>query len=136
MILANLGKMASMFLFNCLLIHISECFPTKVRSVALGSSAMASRIGAMAAPFLKQIVRATVFSSIYRTRLLDVVHRMQIERETKVSSIFQGVATASWVPMCITISVSVVALLLSFLLPETFGEKLPDTFHEAKQMIR
>lgn len=61
MALANIGKMASMILFNCLLIHVSECFPTKVRSVALGSSAMASRVGAMAAPFLKQIVGSDLF---------------------------------------------------------------------------
>ncbi|XP_003745041.1 organic cation transporter protein [Galendromus occidentalis] len=102
MVLANLGKMASMFLFNGLLVHVSECFPTKVRSVALGTSAMASRVGAMAAPFLKQI----------------------------------GIATAPWVPICVTISLCIVALLLSLLLPETFGKKLPDTFYEAKQMTR
>lgn len=65
MILANLGKMASMFQYNCLLVHISECFPTKVRSLALGTSAMSSRIGAMTAPFLKQVVSTFDYSIMW-----------------------------------------------------------------------
>lgn len=70
MVLANLGKMSSMLLYNCLLVHISECFPTKVRSLALGTSAMSSRIGAMAAPFLKQIVRNANRSTFDVIRLI------------------------------------------------------------------
>lgn len=49
---------------------------------------------------------------------------------------FQEQATAPWVPISITVSVCSLAMCLSFFLPETFGQKLPDTFSETKQILR
>ncbi|XP_003744797.1 organic cation transporter protein-like [Galendromus occidentalis] len=52
MLIANVGKLAFIVLYNCLAVHVAECYPTKVRSVAIGTSQTASRIGAVVAPFL------------------------------------------------------------------------------------
>ncbi|XP_028968678.1 organic cation transporter protein [Galendromus occidentalis] len=54
-ILASIGKWASQVLFSLLVVHAAECFPTEVRSVAVGTSFTMSRIGAIISPFMAQL---------------------------------------------------------------------------------
>ncbi|XP_055926077.1 organic cation transporter protein-like isoform X2 [Argiope bruennichi] len=56
---AMLGKLCISGAFIILAIHASEIFPTVVRTVGSGTSLMMGRIGAMVAPFIKELGNAT-----------------------------------------------------------------------------
>ncbi|OQR72597.1 solute carrier family 22 member 5-like [Tropilaelaps mercedesae] len=56
-IVASLAKLGVQLIFSLLCVHITECYPTPVRAVALGSSLMASRFGAIVAPFIDEVSR-------------------------------------------------------------------------------
>lgn len=51
------GKLCVHCAYSALCVQIAECFPTVVRAVALGSGLTASRVGAIVAPFFRDIVR-------------------------------------------------------------------------------
>lgn len=57
--LVMVGKLAVHCGYSTLCVQVSECFPTVVRAVALGSALTASRIGAIVAPFFKDLGRLT-----------------------------------------------------------------------------
>ncbi|XP_064457462.1 organic cation transporter protein-like isoform X1 [Ornithodoros turicata] len=57
--LVMLGKLCVHCAYSTLCVHVTECFPTVVRAVALGSSLTASRFGAIVSPFFKDIGRLT-----------------------------------------------------------------------------
>ncbi|CAL1291516.1 unnamed protein product [Larinioides sclopetarius] len=56
---AMLGKLCISGAFIILAIHASEIFPTVLRTVGSGTSLMMGRIGAMVAPFVKELGNAT-----------------------------------------------------------------------------
>ncbi|GIY13075.1 hypothetical protein CDAR_462801 [Caerostris darwini] len=56
---AMLGKLCISGAFIILAIHAAEVFPTVVRTVGSGTSLMMGRIGAMTAPFIKELGNAT-----------------------------------------------------------------------------
>lgn len=56
---AMLGKLCISGAFIILAIHAAEIFPTVVRTVGSGTSLMMGRIGAMVAPFIKELGNAT-----------------------------------------------------------------------------
>ncbi|KAG8180653.1 hypothetical protein JTE90_025358 [Oedothorax gibbosus] len=56
---AMLGKLCISGAFIILAIHAAEIFPTVVRTVGSGTSLMMGRIGAMTAPFVKELGNAT-----------------------------------------------------------------------------
>lgn len=56
---AMLGKLCISGAFIILAIHAAEIFPTVVRTVGSGTSLMWGRIGAMTAPFIKELGNAT-----------------------------------------------------------------------------
>lgn len=53
---AMIGKLCISGAFIILAIHAAEIFPTVVRTVGSGTSLMMGRIGAMVAPFIKELV--------------------------------------------------------------------------------
>ncbi|GIY39017.1 solute carrier family 22 member 5 [Caerostris extrusa] len=55
---AMLGKLCISGAFIILAIHAAEVFPTVVRTVGSGTSLMMGRIGAMTAPFIKELSMA------------------------------------------------------------------------------
>ncbi|XP_037515617.1 organic cation transporter protein [Rhipicephalus sanguineus] len=57
--LVMVGKLAVHCAYSTLCVHMTECFPTVVRAVALGSALTASRVGAIVAPFFKDLGRLT-----------------------------------------------------------------------------
>ncbi|XP_077561656.1 organic cation transporter protein-like isoform X2 [Haemaphysalis longicornis] len=57
--LAMAGKLAVHCAYSTLCVQVTECFPTEARAVALGSALTASRIGAIVAPFFKDLGRLT-----------------------------------------------------------------------------
>lgn len=57
--LVMVGKLAVHCAYSTLCVHMTECFPTVVRAVALGSALTASRAGAIVAPFFKDLGRLT-----------------------------------------------------------------------------
>ncbi|XP_054719068.1 organic cation transporter protein-like [Uloborus diversus] len=56
---AMIGKLCISGAFIILAIHAAEIFPTVVRTVGSGTSLMMGRIGAMTAPFIKELGNAT-----------------------------------------------------------------------------
>src|SRR6266487_95134 len=54
--LAMLGKFAITSSFHVICLHASEIFPTTLRQIGVGSCTVAARIGAMIAPFVKELV--------------------------------------------------------------------------------
>ncbi|XP_077506827.1 solute carrier family 22 member 4-like isoform X4 [Amblyomma americanum] len=57
--LVMVGKLAVHCAYSTLCVQVTECFPTMVRAVALGSALTASRVGAIVAPFFKDLGRMT-----------------------------------------------------------------------------
>lgn len=51
------GKFFNSASFDIVYIYSAEIFPTVVRNVGVGSSSTWARIGALVAPFIKQVVR-------------------------------------------------------------------------------
>ncbi|XP_035233011.1 organic cation transporter protein-like isoform X1 [Stegodyphus dumicola] len=99
---AMAGKFFNAASFDIVFIFTAEIFPTVVRNVGLGSSSSCARIGAMGAPFIRQ--------------LGDVTHPL--------------------VPLLVPGALSIISGLLLLLLPETKGEKLPDTLEEGEMFSR
>lgn len=59
LVLVMLGKLCVHCAYSTLCVHVTECFPTVVRAVALGSALTASRFGAIISPFFKDLGRVT-----------------------------------------------------------------------------
>ncbi|CAN7937099.1 unnamed protein product [Ixodes hexagonus] len=57
--LVMVGKLCVQCAYSVICVQVTECFPTVVRAVALGSTLTASRIGAIVAPFFKDLGRVT-----------------------------------------------------------------------------
>uniref|UniRef100_A0A131Z1T6 MFS transporter, OCT family, solute carrier family 22 (Organic cation transporter), member 4/5 n=1 Tax=Rhipicephalus appendiculatus TaxID=34631 RepID=A0A131Z1T6_RHIAP len=68
--LVMVGKLAVHCAYSTLCVHVTECFPTVVRAVALGSALTASRVGAVVAPFFKDLGRLT---HLWVPTLVDMV---------------------------------------------------------------
>ncbi|XP_045101089.1 organic cation transporter-like protein [Portunus trituberculatus] len=56
LILAVFGKMATSSSFQTVVFYASELYPTEIRTRGISTSAMVSRIGSMAAPFINDMV--------------------------------------------------------------------------------
>uniref|UniRef100_L7M1E3 Putative synaptic vesicle transporter svop n=1 Tax=Rhipicephalus pulchellus TaxID=72859 RepID=L7M1E3_RHIPC len=67
--LVMVGKLAVHCAYSTLCVHMTECFPTVVRAVALGSALTASRVGAIVAPFFKDLGR---FTHLWVPTLIDM----------------------------------------------------------------
>ncbi|EEC10924.1 organic cation/carnitine transporter, putative, partial [Ixodes scapularis] len=57
--LVMVGKFCVQCAYSVICVQVTECFPTVVRAVALGSALTASRVGAIVAPFFKDLGRVT-----------------------------------------------------------------------------
>ena len=131
-----------MIIYECLIVHVSESYPTKVRSVALGSSQTISRIGAIIVPFLKDIVskRSRNHGPIDggRIKLLSLSDILpQTSRLIELFHFFtKGDNTAQWFPIAFAMILIAISFLVSLILPETFGTKLPNTFRDARELLR
>lgn len=102
MTFASIAKLSGQVTWSVLYVHMSEIYPTHVRSTVNGVVYTASWFSAVSAPMLNAL----------------------------------GEATYAWFPIALTITLSVISWGISFFLPETFGRRLPDTFHESEELLR
>lgn len=100
--LAMLGKIGIAAAFAVIYVWSAEIFPTVVRNAGMGSSSAFARVGGMVSPYIAGI--------------------------SKVVDGHLGRA----LPLVIFGGFSVVAGLLSLLLPETLNHKLPETIEDGK----
>lgn len=101
--LALIGKTGASGAFASIYVFSAELYPTTVRNAGIGASSCAARIGAMAAPYIADI-----------NQLLN-------------SDLGEAL------PMVIFGSASLVAGLLTLLLPETVNRHLPETIEDAER---
>eukprot|EP00057_Strongylocentrotus_purpuratus_P011141 XP_011665615.1 PREDICTED: organic cation transporter protein [Strongylocentrotus purpuratus] len=94
---AMIGKFGISASFTILYLYTAELYPTKIRSVAMGTCSMFARISGIMAPLI--LTLANIWSPL---------------------------------PLVIYGSVTVIAGLLTLFLPETLGQKLPETIEEGE----
>ena len=102
--LALIGKAAVVSCFCTMFIYSSEIFPTVVRTIGMGSCAFFSRIGSLLAP-----------------QLLLASRHLHADNPQLVTFLTFG-------------GCSILAGLLTFLLPETQSKNLPDTVRESNEL--
>lgn len=105
-VLAFIGKAGASAAFGIVYIFTAELLPTVVRNAAMGSCSCAARVGSMLAPYIAK------------------------------SGELIGGKFGKAEPLLIFGILSVIAGLLLLLLPETYGQKLPDTMKEGEEFGR
>ncbi|KAK3098634.1 hypothetical protein FSP39_021403 [Pinctada imbricata] len=100
--LAMVGKCGATAAFATIYVFAAELFPTVVRNAGMGASSCCARIGGMISPFIADL-----------------------------SGIVGG-SSGKAIPLVIFGGASVVAGLLTLILPETFGTTLPETIEDGK----
>lgn len=138
-----LGKLGITSAFATSYVHTAEMLPTVVRSMGVGSASTVARLGALIAPFVPLLVCSYCFSYILNTDTvlplasiiislsllyvriwyLWVLHSKTLHAFdfTRQNYIYRPL------PLLLFGGVSLLAGLLALMLPETFGQKLPDT---------
>ncbi|XP_062596760.1 organic cation transporter protein-like [Saccostrea cucullata] len=101
-ILAMLGKIGAAAAFAVIYVWSAELYPTVVRNVAMGASSSCARIGGMVSPYIADL------------SLLVDGHFGQA------------------LPLVVFGIASIIAGLLSLILPETLGANLPETIQDGK----
>jgi len=100
LILSLVGRFGISTAFNILYLYSAEMFPTTVRNSAMGMSSMTSRFGSVAAPYIADL------------------------------GILIGGDLESALPLVVFGGAGLVAFLTTLTLPETNGQKLPNTIME------
>ncbi|XP_061193498.1 organic cation transporter protein-like isoform X2 [Saccostrea echinata] len=101
-ILAMIGKIGAAAAFAVIYVWSAELYPTVVRNVAMGASSSCARIGGMASPYIADL-----------------------------SLIVDG-HFGQALPLVVFGGASILAGLLSLILPETLGANLPETIQDGK----
>lgn len=101
-ILAMLGKIGAAAAFAVIYVWSAELYPTVVRNVGMGASSSCARIGGMVSPYIADL--STLVDGHFGQAL----------------------------PLVVFGASSVIAGLLSLILPETLGANLPETIEDGK----
>nr|XP_022294855.1 organic cation transporter protein-like [Crassostrea virginica] len=101
-ILALLGKIGAAAAFAVIYVWSAELYPTVVRNVGMGASSSCARIGGMVSPYIADLT--TIVDGHFGQAL----------------------------PLVVFGASSVLAGLLSLILPETLGANLPETIEDGK----
>ncbi|XP_045198044.2 organic cation transporter protein-like [Mercenaria mercenaria] len=101
--LALIGKTGASGAFASIYVFSAELYPTTVRNAGIGASSCCARIGAMAAPYISDLNLVVEG---------DMGHAL---------------------PMVVFGGASIVAGILTLLLPETVNRPLPETIEDAEQ---
>ena len=103
-ILALGAKLGAAAAFNVTFMYTAQLYPTSIRATAVGACSTMARLGGAAAPFVGK----------YLTELTG-----------SVSDIL---------PLCVFGAVGVLGGLVAFILPDTVGFPLPDTFQDVEDI--
>lgn len=110
-----IGKLGITSAFATSYVHTAEMLPTVIRSIGVGTASTVARLGALVAPFVPLLVK------LMQIRFYWNIYNQQHFLFTLQNYIYKPL------PLLLFSSVSLIAGLLSLFLPETFGNKLPDT---------
>lgn len=102
-ILAMLGKIGAAAAFAVIYVWSAELYPTVVRNAGMGASSSCARVGGMVSPYIADL------------------------------STLVGGHFGQALPLVVFGASSVIAGLLSLILPETLGTNLPETIEDGKE---
>ncbi|CAG0878580.1 unnamed protein product [Darwinula stevensoni] len=115
--LAMIGKFGISASFAIIYVFSAEIYPTVVRNIGVGSSSMCARIGSIIAPWVAQLEKD-----------------LSLQKEHVF--IFKGEYTHEFVPIVVFGASSLIAGLLALFLPETKGQRIPETLEDAERVAK